>query len=132
MVYRYTIYLLIISCCFSSYAEEKIWRWAEIDLRTSTLTSYGNAINNNLNASRNFELYVSESERAYLLLCDFSTSYPSCMDQNETRYESFFHVSKGENSKIDLSTGVILGSVQTYVLFQGTRMITISLQHSTQ
>ena len=132
MVYRYTIYLLIISCSLSSYAEEKIWLWAEIDLRTSTLISYGYAIRNNLNSSRNFELYVNKSERMYLLLCDFSTSYPSCMDQNEKRYESFYHISKGENSQIDLSTGVILGSVQTYVLFQGTRMITISLQHSTQ
>lgn len=123
------IYLLIIVCCFPSYADEPTWKWVEIDLNSSTLISHGNAKVTRLNASRTFELYNSESNRMYHFLCDFSSSFPSCNDESQNTYEAFYHVSKQELAVIDLNTGIIFGSVQTYVLFQNTKMISISLHY---
>jgi|GEM_PF-2127537 len=123
------IYLLITFCCFSSYADEPTWKWVEVDLESSTLIGYGYTKHIKINDSLGIELLDKNNVRKYFFLCDLNSDSQLCVSKEHSAFSVIYHLDKPTPSIIDLETGEIFDSVETYVLFNKSKMISISIIH---
>jgi hypothetical protein len=123
------VFILCISCSIS--AEEQRWDWTSIELASlSSIAGKGYARHYKLAESFNFELFSAEGKRILLLLCQSESSNVTCVDNGKNEYSGFIQKYKASPSLIDLDTGLLFGSINTYVLFTGKKMITISYYHT--
>lgn len=125
-MFKHIIYLLIICCCFSTYADKPSWKWAEVDLESSTIVGHGYAKHIQVNDSRSLELLDKSNTRKYLFLCDLNSDSQICVEKH-SNFSVMYHFDKPTPGIIDLDTGEFYDSVKTYVLFNKNKMISISI-----
>jgi hypothetical protein len=131
MRYRKVLGLFLALISFPILAEETRWDWISIELTSPlSVADKGYAKHIWLAESFNFELFSAEGKRNLLLLCQSKSSNVTCVDENKNKYTGFIQKYRESQSIIDLDTGILFGSINTYVLFDGKKMFTISYYHN--
>lgn len=122
----FNLFFLLLLNSFSTFAEEPSWLWVEVDLTTSTLIGKGEASLIQVNDSRTMELSDKNKVRRHLFSCDIKSEPPTCVNEYNFGFSVSYNHFTPSPAIIDLDTGTISGSIETYILLKKNRLISIS------